>query len=79
MKRLLTAGATALALLAHSVLANDKPGEGITVRPIIEPVLEEYSYAKVLLRALTDVGYKVADQQEAIAQTAHLAVGTAGC
>ncbi|MEI9431702.1 glycine betaine/L-proline ABC transporter substrate-binding protein ProX [Mesorhizobium sp. Cs1299R1N3] len=76
MKQLLIVGATALVFLTQPVSANDRPGEGVTVRPIIEPVLEEYFYAKVLLRALTDVGYKVADPQEAIAQTAHLAVGT---
>lgn len=76
MKFLSVTTALALALSAGSVLANDKPGEGVTVRPVVQPVLEEYFQARVIDRALKDLGYAVAEPQEVIAQTAHLAVGT---
>lgn len=67
---------TALALvLATPSFANDTPGEGVTVRPVIQPMLEEMFQARVLFHALSDLGYSVADPQEATAQTAHIAVG----
>lgn len=75
MKHLILTTALAL-LLASPVLANDKPGDGVTVRPVIQPMLEEMFQSRLLFRALEDLGYTVADPQEATAQTAHLAVGT---
>lgn len=68
--------ALALSLAATPLLANDKPGEGVTVRPVVQPVLEEYFQARIIDRALRDLGYTVAEPQEVIAQTAHLAIGT---
>ena len=65
-----------LSLAATPLMAQDRPGEGVTVRPVIQPALEEMMQARVLFRALEDLGYTVSRPQEVIAQTAHLAVGT---
>ena len=62
-------------LLAAPAFAQDKPGEGVTVRPAIQPLLEEMFQSRILFRALEDLGYTVADPQEVVAQTAHIAVG----
>lgn len=75
MKHLTLATALA-ALVALPALANDKPGEGVTVRPVIQPLLEEMFQSRILFHALTDLGYTVAEPMEATAQTAHLAVGS---
>lgn len=76
MKTLTIATAIALSLSATPLFAQDKPGEGVTVRPVIQPAIEEMFQARIVFRALEDLGYTVADPQEVIAQTAHLAVGT---
>lgn len=75
MKHLTVTTALVMAL-ALPALANDRPGEGVTVRPVIQPAIEEMFQARVIFRALTDLGYTVADPAEIIAQQAHLAVGT---
>ncbi|WP_343561655.1 glycine betaine/L-proline ABC transporter substrate-binding protein ProX [Kiloniella sp. b19] len=74
---------TALAALAASTLlggtalaAGDKPGEGVTVRPVIQPLVEEFFQARIVFRALEDLGYEVEEPQEVLAQTLHLALGT---
>ncbi len=68
---------TALALvLAIPAFANDKPGEGVTVRPILPTQIEEHFQHKILFHALSDLGYTVADANEAEYQTIHLALGT---
>jgi len=61
---------------ATSALAQDMPGEGVTVRPVIGLIAEEYFQSRILFRALEDLGYEVAQPLEAEVQTAHLAVGT---
>ncbi|MCX7645513.1 MAG: glycine betaine/L-proline ABC transporter substrate-binding protein ProX [Rhodobacteraceae bacterium] len=67
---------TALALaLALPALANDRPGEGVTVRPILPTQIEEHLQHLVLFRALEDLGYTIAPPNEAEYQTIHLAVG----
>lgn len=76
MKLLRVMTAALLSITAGSVIAQEKPGEGVTVRPVIQPTIEEMFQARVLFRALEDLGYTVAEPQEVIAQTAHLAVGT---
>ncbi|MCP8895130.1 glycine betaine/L-proline ABC transporter substrate-binding protein ProX [Shinella daejeonensis] len=76
MKILSVTAALAMSLSASPLFANDRPGEGVTVRPVVQPVLEEYFQARIIDRALTELGYTVAQPQEVIAQTAHLAVGT---
>jgi len=76
MKFLSFATAIVLSLAATPLFAQDKPGEGVTVRPVIQPVIEEMFQARIVFRALQDLGYTVAEPQEVIAQTAHLAVGT---
>lgn len=76
MKLLAMTTAIVLSLAATPLLAKDKPGEGVTVRPVYQPTIEEMFQARILFRALQDLGYSVAEPQEVIAQTAHLAVGT---
>lgn len=62
--------------IAGDVLAQDMPGEGVTVRPVIQPLVEEFFQARILFRALEELGYTVEEPQEVLAQTAHLAVAT---
>ncbi|MDX8535746.1 glycine betaine/L-proline ABC transporter substrate-binding protein ProX [Mesorhizobium sp. VK25A] len=76
MKLFSLTAAIVLSLIASPSLANDKPGEGVTVRPVIQPTIEEMFQARIVFHALKDLGYTVADPQEVLAQTAHLAVGT---
>ena len=76
MKRILLATVIVLAFAPSPLLAQDKPGEGVTVRPVIQPAIEEMFQARIIFRGLEDLGYSVAEPQEVIAQTAHLAVGT---
>lgn len=67
---------TALALaLAVPAAAQDRPGEGVTVRPILPTQIEEHFQHKILFRALEDLGYAIAEPNEAEYQTIHLAVG----
>lgn len=68
---------TALGLvLALPALAQDKPGEGVTIRPIMATQIEEFFQHRILFRALEDLGYTVAEPNEAEYQTVHLAIGT---
>jgi glycine betaine/proline transport system substrate-binding protein len=76
MKKLLTAGAIALALIGQPVLANDKPGEGVTVRPMLPTQIEEFFQHRILFRALEDLGYTIATPNEAEYQTIHVAIGS---
>lgn len=71
-----TMTAIALALAAGPALANDTPGEGVTVRPVVGLIAEEYFQSRILFRALEDLGYTVAEPLQTEIQTAHLAVGT---
>jgi glycine betaine/proline transport system substrate-binding protein len=72
--KLFTTTALALALAAPA-FAQDKPGEGVTVRPIMPTQIEEHMQHLVLFRALEDLGYTIAEPNEAEYQTMHLAVG----
>lgn len=72
--RLLAYTALALALAAPA-FANDRPGEGVTVRPILPTQIEEHLQHLVLFRALEDLGYTIATPNEAEYQTIHLAIG----
>lgn len=68
---------TAMALtLAMPALAQEKPGEGVTVRPIVSTQIEEFFQHRILFRALEDLGYTVEEPSEAEYQTIHLAIGT---
>lgn len=75
MKHLSLTTALALALAAPA-FAQDKPGEGVTVRPILPTQIEEHFQHKILFHALTDLGYTIAEPNEAEYQTIHLALGT---
>lgn len=72
----LTAALAASTFLGTAALAQDMPGEGTTVRPVIGLIAEEYFQSRILFRALEDLGYEVAEPLETEIQTAHLAVGT---
>ncbi|MEM9221190.1 MAG: glycine betaine/L-proline ABC transporter substrate-binding protein ProX [Pseudomonadota bacterium] len=72
----LVAAVLATTMLSGPALANDKPGEGITVQPVIGLIAEEYFQSRLLFKALEDLGYEVAEPLETEVQTAHLAVGT---
>jgi len=74
---------TVAALMATTMIAgaalagsNATPGEGVTVRPVMAPSLEEIFQHRILFQALTDLGYDVAEPQEVEYQTIHLALGT---
>lgn len=72
-----TPAIAALALAATPALANQhNPGEGVTVRPVMAPSVEEIFQHRILFRALEDLGYTVAEPQEVEYQTIHLALGT---
>jgi glycine betaine/proline transport system substrate-binding protein len=66
----------ALALMTQPVLANDKPGEGVTVRPMMPTQIEEFFQHRILFRALQDLGYTIATPNEAEYQTIHIAIGS---
>ena len=70
------AALAATTFLSGAAIAQDMPGEGVTVRPVIGLIAEEYFQSRILFRALEDLGYDVAEPLEAEIQTAHLAVGT---
>ncbi|NSY40815.1 glycine betaine/L-proline ABC transporter substrate-binding protein ProX [Leisingera sp. ANG59] len=70
------AALAATTFLSSAAMAQDMPGEGVTVRPVIGLIAEEYFQSRILFRALEDLGYEVAEPLEAEIQTAHLAVGT---
>jgi len=72
----LIATLVATTCLSAPAMAQDMPGEGTTVRPIIGLIAEEMFQARVLFSALEDLGYEVAEPQEVEIQTAHLALAT---
>ncbi|WP_210529558.1 glycine betaine/L-proline ABC transporter substrate-binding protein ProX [Rubellimicrobium arenae] len=75
MKQLKLAALLAMTLAPSALLAQDKPGEGVTVRPIMPVQIEEHMQHLILFRALEDLGYTIAEPDEAEYQTLHLAVG----
>jgi len=75
-RRTLFGALAASTTLAGAALAQDRPGEGVTVRPVIGLITEEYFQSRILFRALEDLGYTVAAPLETEIQTAHLSVGT---
>ncbi|EEE35331.1 ABC Glycine betaine/L-proline transporter, periplasmic ligand binding protein [Rhodobacteraceae bacterium KLH11] len=76
IKSNLAAFAATTILATSAFAADDKPGEGVTVRPVIQPIAEEIFQHRILFRALNDLGYDVAEPEEVQAQTLHLALGT---
>ena len=76
MKHFKLATALAFTLAATPLLANDTPGKGVTVRPILPTQIEEFFQHRILFRALEDLGYTIAEPNEAEYQTIHLAIGT---
>lgn len=70
------AALSASTMLASAAMANDTPGAGVTVRPVLPTQIEEFFQHKVLFRALEDLGYEIAEPNEVEYQTIHLAIGT---
>ncbi len=58
------------------VFGAEKPGEGVTVRPIEGTVLEERFQNRIIYRALEELGYTIGDSQSVEYQTIHLALGS---
>lgn len=75
MKNFTLATALATLLAIHPAFANDKPGEGVTVRPILPTQIEEHFQHKILFHALKDLGYTIAEPNEAEYQTLIMAIG----
>lgn len=75
MKLLRIAAILAMTMSPAALMAQDRPGEGVTVRPVMAPQLEEAFQHRILFRALEDLGYTVAEPQEAEYQTIFLALG----
>lgn len=75
-KKTAVAALMSATLLAGTAQAGSMPGEGVTVRPVIQPTVEEFFQARIVFRALEDLGYDVAEPEEVLAQTMHLALGT---
>lgn len=63
-------------LTSAAFAAEDMPGEGVTVRPVVQPFIEEHFQARIVFRALEELGYEVAEPEEVTAQALHLALGT---
>ena len=61
---------------SSAVLADDMPGDGVTVRPIEGTVLEERFQNQIIYRALEELGYTIGDPQSVEYQTIHLAIGS---
>ncbi len=68
--------AISMSLAGLGYAAGDKPGEGVTVRPVEGTNLEEKFQHKIIYRALEELGYSIAEPQEVEYQTIHLALGT---
>ncbi len=52
MKHIMLTTTALLSLATGTAFAQDMPGEGVTVHPVIQPLLEEMFQARVLFRAL---------------------------
>ncbi|PYF08184.1 glycine betaine/proline transport system substrate-binding protein [Rhodobacter viridis] len=76
MKHFSLACALLMSVAATPLMANDTPGAGVTVRPILPTQIEEFFQHRVLFRALQDLGYTIAEPNEVEYQTIHLAIGT---
>lgn len=70
-----TTAVLAMSVAATPLLAQETPGEGVTVRPITAPMLEEVFQHRILFRALEELGYTVASPMEVEYQTIHIALG----
>ena len=72
--RLAGAGLGMVALGA-TALAQDMPGEGVTVRPAASTIAEETFQAELVARGLKELGYEVEPMSELQVQLAIVAVG----
>lgn len=61
--------------LAATAIAQDLPGEGVTVRPAVSNIAEELFQAELTARGLKDLGYDVQPFSELQIQLAIVAVG----
>ncbi|MBZ8135034.1 glycine betaine/L-proline ABC transporter substrate-binding protein ProX [Afifella sp. IM 167] len=62
-------------LMASSGLAQEMPGNGVTVQPIKSPPMNSWLWHQVVNLGLEELGYEVAEMREADFPVLHLAVG----
>ncbi|OKL42671.1 glycine betaine/L-proline ABC transporter substrate-binding protein ProX [Pseudovibrio exalbescens] len=73
-KSVLTAGALSLLLASGAAVAQDMPGEGVTVVPLKSSIAEETFQTMLVMKALEDLGFEVEDIKELEYATAHTAI-----
>lgn len=61
--------------VAGSALAQDMPGEGVTVTPLKSSIAEETFQTLLVMKALEELGYDVEDISELEYAAAHVAIG----
>nr|WP_315983425.1 glycine betaine ABC transporter substrate-binding protein [Aliamphritea spongicola] len=66
--------AAALATSASSVIAADKPGEGVEVTPIFPSIAEERFRGEIAIAGLQELGYEVEEPKETEYATMMLAL-----
>jgi glycine betaine/proline transport system substrate-binding protein len=64
-----------LVALGATAIAQDRPGEGVTVRPAVSNIAEEIFQAELVARGLQELGYDVQPFSELQIQLAIVAVG----
>lgn len=64
----------ALILPAGIALAQSKPGDGVTVKPLKSSIAEETFQTMLVMKALEELGYTVEDISELEYAAAHVAV-----
>ncbi|MCF3932934.1 glycine betaine/L-proline ABC transporter substrate-binding protein ProX [Acuticoccus sp. M5D2P5] len=69
------AAAGLLASVSGAALAQDMPGEGVTVTPLKSSIAEETFQTLLVMKALEELGYTVEDIREIEYAAAHVAIG----
>ena len=64
LRNRLLIGSAALALAASPAMAQDMPGEGKSVQPIITTTAEELFQHLILFRGLEELGYEIEEPLE---------------
>ena len=75
LKTKLAAAGFGMVALGATALAQDMPGEGVTVRPAASTIAEENFQAELVARGLKELGYDVQPVSELQVQLAIVAVG----
>ena len=70
----LTTLSLAVGAVSNIAMANEKPGDGVRVKPIFPSIAEERFRGEIVIQGLTDLGYKVSKPKETEYATMMLAV-----